>query len=360
MIRIFLMSLLFTSSCFINQLTAQDWAVKMFNKCEHNFGTVARGSDTVYRFEITNLYKQTMHITAVRSSCGCTSATIENKTIKTHEKAYIVAKFNTRTFTGFHGATLTVSFGAPYRAEVQVRVHGEIRGDVVFSPGAVVFGNVDEGFAEEQTLTVNYAGPKSWRIVDVTNDNDNLEVELEELSRSICKVSYNLLVRLKPNVKVGYVKDQITVITNDPRKESRRIPLFVEGRVIPEITITPETLVLGDVAPGASITRKVVVRGKNPFRIVDINCEDDCFTFATQEDSKSLHLVGITFRPEEKTGAVRVPVQILTDRGNSRGATLTISAKVLDSSKPTPVQEGDSRQAGGISENVQVAGGTSN
>ena len=87
---------------------AQEWAEKMFNTLEHDFGTVARGAETVYRFEITNIYKQPMKILGVRSSCGCTSPSIENNTINTYEKAYLVAKFNTHsTFVGLHGATLT-------------------------------------------------------------------------------------------------------------------------------------------------------------------------------------------------------------------------------------------------------------
>jgi len=96
---------------------AQEWAEKMFNKLEHDFGTVARGADTVYRFEITNLYKQPMKITSVTSSCGCTSPTIENESFKTYEKSYIVAKFNTHTHVGRKGATLTVRFAPPYQAK---------------------------------------------------------------------------------------------------------------------------------------------------------------------------------------------------------------------------------------------------
>ncbi|MCH2114426.1 MAG: DUF1573 domain-containing protein [Pirellulales bacterium] len=330
MIRSMIAGLLLLIGAGVDSLSAQDWAEKMFEEREHNFGTVARGADTEYRFEITNLYKQTMHITHVRSSCGCTTARIENPTIKTREKGYIVAKLNTRTFTGLHGATLTVSFGAPYTAEVQVRVHGNIRGDVVFAPGAVQFGNVDEGATSDRHVSVDFSGRESWRIVDVTNDNDYFEVELEELNRHTGRVSYNLLVRLKGNVPAGYIKDQLTVVTNDPRAENQRIPLFVEGRVMPEISVMPGKVVLGDVALGALVSHKVVVRGKNPFRITDVRCEDDCFTFDADDAAKTLHLVEIHFCPENTSGPVKVPVQILTDCGNSHGATLVISANVLE------------------------------
>ncbi len=315
---------------------AQEWAEKMFTKLEHDFGTVARGANTEYRFEITNLYKQPMHITGVTSSCGCTSPTVENPTFNTYEKSYIVAKFNTHTHVGRKGATLTVRFAPPYQAEVQLRVHGNIRSDVVFQPGAVQFGTIDQGVPKEQRITVTYAGRSDWQIMDVTNDNNHFEVELQETSRYNGKVSYGLLVRLKDNVPAGYVKDQLTVVTNDGRAETQRIPLIVEGRVVPEISVSPEALLLGDVEPGKPITKKLVVRGKTPFKIVDVNCGDDCFAFKTDEQSKTFHFVELTFTPSSSPGAVRVPVQITTDRGPNRGAQLLVTAKVV---KPQPTAE---------------------
>jgi len=344
MMRTLFLSLIVFIISFASPATAQKWAEEMFNDLDHDFGTVARGADTVFRFEITNLYKQPMQITGVRSSCGCTSPTVENATIKTYEKGYIVAKFNTRTFVGKHGATLTVSFAPPFAAEVQVRVHGNIRSDVVFQPGAIQFGSVDEGSTDEQLISVNYAGRENWSIVDVTNDNNHFEVELQETFRGGGKVSYGLLVRLKDNLPPGYVKDQLTVITNDQRAERQRIPLYVEGRIIPEISVTPDTLVLGDVAAEKEVTQKVVVRGKQPFKITSVECSDDCFTFKTDDQSKPLHLLEITFRPGASKGAVKVPVRISTDRGNNRGVTLEVSANVqgVEATPLADSQENDS------------------
>ncbi|MEM8945019.1 MAG: DUF1573 domain-containing protein [Planctomycetota bacterium] len=338
--------------------SAQEWADKMFDKREHDFGTVARGAETVHRFEVTNLYKQPMKITGVTSSCGCTTPSVENGTFGTYEKAYIVAKFNTHSHVGRKGATLTVRFAPPYAAEVQLRVHGNIRGDVVFQPGAVQFGTVDQGVIKEQLISVNYAGRSNWQIVDVTNDNDHFEVELEEKSRFGGRVNYGLLVRLKDNLPAGYVKDQITVVTNDGLTDTQRIPLIVEGRVVPEISVTPEALVLGEVAAGKSVTKKLIVRGKKPFKILDVDCGDDCFTFKTDNESKPLHFVELTFNPGPQSGSVKVPVRITTDRGPNRGATLMVTAKVLAPEPQTESQaeSSDQSESTTVVENARVAG----
>ncbi len=312
--------------------SAQGWAEKMFDKKGHNFGTVARGADTVYRFEVTNLYKETMHITSVTSSCGCTSPTVENGTIKSHEKGYIVARFNTRNNIGRKAATLTVHFGAPYHAQVQLRVHGNIRGDVVFSPGAVQFGSVDEGELHEKIVKVSYAGHDAWKIVDITNDNGHFEVELAETGRGRGRVHYDLTVRLKENHPSGFVQDQLSIITNDSRAENRRIPLLIGGRVVPEISVTPMNVALGELQPGKPVTQKVLVRGKKPFRILDVSCGHDCLTFKTDnEESKILHFVEITLNPGSGPATLRMPVKITTDRGPGKTATVHVSAKVVAS-----------------------------
>lgn len=355
MFRASLTAVALVAGLLASTLSAQEWAEKMFNTREHDFGTVARGAETVFRFEITNLYKQPMKITGVKSSCGCTSPTIENNVINTYEKAYLVAKFNTHTFVGMHGATLTVSFAPPYAAEVQVRVHGNIRGDVVFTPGAVDFGKIDEGEVREQRLTVSYAGRSDWKIVDVTNDNDYFEVEMTEAPQTLGKVNYNLVVRMKDNVPAGFIKDQLTVVTNDSRTDSQRIPLFVSGQVVPEISVTPETLVLGDVQAGEPVTRKVVVRGKNPFKILNVDCGDNCFSFNTDEESKTLHLVEITYTPGDQAGAVKVPVTITTDRKN-HGAILTVSADIVAKPPATEAQTQLDDQSGTVAREMQVAG----
>jgi len=349
-LRTFAVSLIAALGLAAATAHGQTWAEKMFNTLDHDFGAVARGADTVFRFEVTNLYKQDMTLMGVRSSCGCTSPSVESApgmpaenntvTIKSHEKAYVAARFNTRTHVGQKGATLTVTLGGAYPAEVQLHVHGYIRSDIVFNPGSVEFGEVNEGELKEQRVQVMYAGRSDWQITDVTNDNDNFEVELQEAERSAGKVTYNLLVRLKNNVPVGFVKDQLTVVTNDTRPENQRIPLIISGHVRPEFAVTPSQLVLGEIPPGAHVTRKIVVRGKDPFKIVDVNCGDDCFDFKKDTDeARKVHFVEVTFKAGEHPGKLETPIRIVTDREN-RGATLVASATVIPQPPAAPAAAG--------------------
>ena len=162
--------------------------------------------------------------------------------LKTGDTGYIVASFNTRTFQGEHSATLTLTVewddnGVRRIGEGQVRVHGNIRSDVVFTPGAVKFESVDQGKRSEQQVRVTYAGRSDWKITDVRGASDDIEVELAESQRTSGRVAYDLIVRMKDNAPAGYFNEQLVLVTNDG--SNPRIPLHVEGRVVPEISVAP-------------------------------------------------------------------------------------------------------------------------
>ncbi|MEM7316563.1 MAG: DUF1573 domain-containing protein, partial [Planctomycetota bacterium] len=152
----------------------KEWARKMFESSEHDFGTVARGAKAEYEFVLQNIYKEDIHIAGVRSSCGCTTPTITKETLRTWEKGSIKAKFNTRSFLGKKSATVTVIIDKPFTAEVQLTVKGFIRKDVVLHPGLVDLGEVEAGSSAERVIDVNYAGRAAWKIVGIEVPNKSV------------------------------------------------------------------------------------------------------------------------------------------------------------------------------------------
>ncbi len=314
--------------CFgLKESDAQQWASKMVDQDDHDFGVVARGSDTVHRFAIKNIYKEDVEISSVRSSCGCTTPSIENRNIKTYEKAYIVAKFNTRTFTGPHSATLTVQISKPFPAQLQLRVHGNIRGDVVFEPGSVDFDSVSQGSELERTLTVTYAGRSNWKVQDVRSDSENIEAELVERNRIGGRVTYDLIVRLLDTAPPGFIKEQIVLVTNDGANP--RIPIDITGKINPELTVAPQNLSLGEIPEGETVTKRFIVRGKKPFVVTSVDCGgDDCFTFETDETPATRQMVTVHFKADRKPGKVQKPITITTDLGGSYQANCQAYATV--------------------------------
>lgn len=304
-------TLLLTCPCF-----AQEWARKMFKTTEHDFGTVARGAKAEFEFEFENIYLEDVHIANVHSSCGCTAVSVKNPLVKTYEKGAIVATFNTNAFLGQRGATLTVVIDKPFYAEVQLHDRGFIRNDVVVEPGSVQVGTIDQGTGASRDIAVNYLGGNHWQIVGVKSANPHISAQVVENGRNYGQVSYALKVNVDKDAPAGYLNDHLMLVTNDAN--ASQIPVLVEGRILPGISVSPTALFMGVVQPGQKVTKQLVVKSKKPFRVLGITCEDKSFQFDTSKETeaKELHLIPITFVAGVDAGKIVKTIKIKTDQGD--------------------------------------------
>jgi Protein of unknown function (DUF1573) len=307
---------------------AQDWARKMFTESSHDFGTVARGAKVEYRFQFSNPYVETAHIASVSSSCGCTSPSVTKSELKTHETSEIVAAFNTRSsYQGNHSATLTIQFDKPFAAIVQLNVWGDIRGDLSVQPESVDLGSIDQGQEVERKLTVTHSGSSDWKVLDVRSVNTNYEVEVKNGVHTGSQVSYDLLVHLKKDAPPGYVKDQLILVTNDPRVT--QFPIEVDGLVKAELSASPQSLSFGLVEAGkAAKSQTIVVRGRRPFKITSVQCDDEAFTFKPQDAASGVQLITVGFTAPDKPGKIAKKVRIETDLGKSFAVEVIAQAEV--------------------------------
>ena len=304
-----------------------DWARRLFETTRHDFGVVARAAKTEYAFKFTNTLDADVHIASVYSSCGCTSPRVVKRTVKSGETGYIIARFNTRSFQGQRGATVTVVFDRPWYAEVQLDVRGYIRRDVVFDPGKVDFGSVDQGQGAERTVRLEYAGWDDWRIVDVRSPWPYLSVEAKETHRGGGRVGYRLIAHLAEDAPAGYLNAELTVLTSDRRM--KRVPLTVTGQIRPALAVNPGLLFLGNVTAGSRCQKRVVVRAHQPFRITKVECDDPRFRFEVSDEAKRLHFISVFFQADDAPGEVARKIRVFTDLDGGRQAELTATATVV-------------------------------
>jgi len=305
---------------------AQDWAKKLFDVTEHDFGTCGKNVKAEFKFKFVNRYVEDLHIVDVSTSCHCTDPTIvgNKHDYKTWETGEILAHFNTDRFTGDRHATLSVTIDKPFRATVLLNIKGTIRSDIVFAPGSVDFGSVDLGTAASKTVTVTRFNRSDWKILDVKSANTNLEVEVlkKNIAASSGQTVYDLRVRLKPDAPAGYLTDPLVLITNDSKEQ---MPLDVQGVIVSELTAALQPL--GTVGPGeTSAPKLLIVRGKKPFKIVGIKAPEGFAVERPESDeAKTLFRLPVTFTGTDKPGKVSQRIKIQTDI--SKGAALEVNAE---------------------------------
>jgi len=280
----------------------QEWAQKMFDKDKIDFGVIARGSDAQYRLKIKNIYKEPVHISNVRTTCGCSAAEPSQNLLQSGEEGYIQVKMDTARFQRRKDSNVIVTFDAPQYAEITIPITSYIRTDVVFTPGAANFGSVEVGKGAETTVGLAYAGREDWAITAIESRNPHLTAKAVETGRGGGRVNYNLILKLDPKTPKGPIREQIILKTNDVNFKT--VPLLAEARVESDITITPEVVSLGMMVPGQEKTVNVVLRGKKPFEINKIECEsnDEAFKIRMPKAAQPIHVLPLTIVPPNKPG----------------------------------------------------------
>lgn len=297
-------------AAWVPAVGAQTWGETLFRVKTHDFGRVAIGSDSVFRFEMENLYEEDVRILGVHSSCGCTIPSAPTRVLKSEEKGEVVARFNTNgQHTREKSATLTVELetvvgGKTLRDTVLLSVSGYIRPDVVLTPGIVEFGSVREGQPVVRTVLLEYAGRNDWSLTKINRSNPFIHAKAEGIRRSGGDVAYQITVTLKKDAPIGYVRDVLRFTTNEKKPgqtEPVEIVLPIQGVVMAPIHAKPSPFMLGILTPGESVSKNIVVRSDTPFRILEVSSSDTRFRFTFSEEESTIQLVSALFSAKRST-----------------------------------------------------------
>lgn len=310
----------FIGSSIASTAAAQDWARQMFTEFEHDFGTVAKNEKAEYRFAIKNNFKEDIRIRGVTTSCACTDVSMSKNLVRSRETVYLIANFNTRNFVGQKQATVTVHFEHPFPGEVQLTVRGFIRNDVMFEPGAIDFGALNQQSlsnrsANRQIRITKYNNP-SWRIVDVKSTFPHVGVALTNPTQAGAQVSYNMDVRIKDSSPPGFVQGELLIVAEEFGRRTN-IPIKFSAKVASALQLSPEILTVTGVPQGETISKKVIVKAAQPFRISDITCSSELFSVASNpEKSKKVHFINVDYSAEQPPGRYEYELEFITDLNN--------------------------------------------
>jgi hypothetical protein len=298
------------------------WADKLFaGDLAHDFGVVPRGTQLKYSFKMTNIYKVPLQITDVRVTCGCLTWKKSVDILQPNETGYLHVNMDGTRFSGKKEIRVYVTVGPEYVSTATLTVQANARLDVVFNPGEIDFGLIHRGENPTRMIDVEYAGSFPWSVSEIVkNSSAPFELKVEEL-RSRVNKGYRIYATVKPDAAAGTFKQEVILKTNDPT--SPTLTFNVLGNVQATLNVTPSTVNLAGVKVGESDSRKVLVRGTRPFRIVGIDGQGDGITALVPEREATSQIVVIRFQPG-RAGETKKQLVIRTDLDNE---TVTVTVQ---------------------------------
>ena len=134
LVALFVSALTFAQSADIKKSVAPE-AVKPAKQSEikwvaesHDFGQIEKGKPVSYEFTFTNTTNQTVLLTNVKASCGCTATNYTKTPVKPGEKGTVTATYNAAAPGNFH-KTVTVTTNEEGSAPKVLIIKGTVKND---------------------------------------------------------------------------------------------------------------------------------------------------------------------------------------------------------------------------------------
>lgn len=293
-----------------------------------DFKDVPHGTLCSHTFTITNIYDEPMQVVEVRKSCHCLDYVPMPQMLKPNETANFTVTMNTGKFVGHNAQTLYVTFGPKFISTAVIKLSATSKADVTLSPGAVAFGTVPLGTSRTEAVEVEYRGAKlrdannktiDWKIVGVLPNQAPVDVKINEVKPpgfSIGLISrppkFRVDVTLKPTAPPGPIGEQVSLTTNDPNNPV--VQVMLTGNVQAPIEVAPQIVRFDSVGIGQEATQRVIVRAGKPFRVIQVDGQDDRVSVELPPTTVPLpvNVLTIKFRPSE-TGPTSRVLRIHTD-----------------------------------------------
>jgi hypothetical protein len=290
-------------------VTAAGLADGMFAEQGKDFGLVPRGPTLTHYFLLTNKSDKPIHISGVRVSCGCTSATALQNTVAPGQSTAIQALMDTRRFSGHKQVTIFVSLDQPQWEEAQLFVRAYGSDELSVSPAEFTFpAKIKTGTTSTSKVTVQLTG--NWQILGSEADSAYVVPSFKEIRRDGVSAVYEVSADLRKDTPPGKWFTDVWLRTNQTGLPKIRIPLTVE---VESASSPQHTVTFGEIKAGESAERKFSVKGATPFRVTSIEGTDGEVSAKTSKDPKAVHEVTLTFKPS-KSGTFDRRLIVVTDR----------------------------------------------
>lgn len=331
-----------------------------FESKEYNYGFInEQDGPQKCVFTFTNVGTDTLKITAVRPTCGCTASEYTKDPILPGGKGKIEASYNPAGRPGIFNKGITVTTNDPDNSVLSLTIKGEVRakpkskadnypqkiGNLRFKTNHIAFQDVKTTQKKSDTLKLFNEGKAPIKITApnlpafLTLTIAKEEVNPEEESYII--VTYDPLVRND----FGYVFDRFVINTNDSDTPEKQ--LYASANIIqdfswmtkkdslkaPQIKFETVEYDFGTVKDGSNVdfSYKFSNLGKSDLKILKVKASCGCT--ATNPEKTLLKKgesseIKVTFNSTGRKGEQHKTITIITNDPKQSNIVLNFKGKV--------------------------------
>jgi hypothetical protein len=301
-----------------------------FTETSFNAGSAWEGDVVSHLFSFRNAGAGTLHVSRVRSTCGCTAALSSRDTLEPGETGEIKVEFNTRRYHGNQKKTVFVTSDDPANATVQLHLEVEVKTAGSLSPRSLTFHHMS--FGEQTTRTVQVV-PEDlpFRVTGVRAEpavfGARILGERNEASKE--KGPVDIEVAFGPLTAVGGQNGSLIVNTDHPRLPELRATLAasVDGN----LQFSPRMILFTRDDLNAGTVKKIVFshRSESDFSVLSVRSEAAQFQAeAATEEAAEEAVVEVRLAPDTPPGRYRSVIVVGTNQPGQEEIKIPVTANI--------------------------------
>ena len=257
------------------QVHAQQLPKVKFDEQTHKFGSIREIDGPVtHEFKFTNTSNDTIVITGVKASCGCTTPGWSKEAISPGEKGFVKAQYNPRNRPGPFKKSLTVNTSA---GTTVLYIEGNVKpkprtpkdeypslmGNLRLKYKTLNFGKITNRESVTKLFSIYNDGeqPITFKENSITPEHVSISIEPKTLQP---KQKGELIATFDPTLRpgLGYSIDHLMLITDDPKMPEKKLNVMAtveeffqpmtneEYKKAPHIVVDETVHDFGDVTSG--------------------------------------------------------------------------------------------------------------
>lgn len=281
-----------------------------FETQTHQFGKISDTENADAIFKFTNKGNQTLVISDIHASCGCTVPKLEKTEYAPGESGEFKVSYNPRNKHGVQNQTVTITSNDPASPRTMVTIQADVQPVITIEPVIAQTGTVRKGEERKVSVTITLRDPES-KVTDVTSSDPD-KVKIVILKNEVIDLDgkpanrCTLEATVSPKSTVGRIQVSGTVRTTDKNKPI--VSFQVMGDIEGDIYKQPARMSFGSVRPGSAIktTAKLTHRDGKPFKVLSVKA-----------DSPSATEFNVTFTPNDPANPTEYTIELTGTAGQT-------------------------------------------
>jgi hypothetical protein len=299
---------------------------------DHNFfdfGVIYQGKLVQHDFSIQNKTDKEIHITELKSDCGCTAATVEKTSLAPNESVAIRVTFDPERREGKIDRKVKVILDLPEPQNwFELALQAEIKTILHVFPGHVYFKDVHLGKGAEEEVVIRPGADQKVQILEVEPVEGNLTTEMipvfdtqnpsAPISPKGNPKEWRIKLHLPKETPAGRFSAKIRIKTDSSTEPEFTFPVF--GIVEGELSINPTQCLFGTLEPGAEKSKTLLLTKEGEPTLAVPKLESSISYISSEVETKkegaeySIKIILKT--PENLKGKLAGEIKIITNDPN--------------------------------------------